>query len=174
MTCSIPDNICAQLCGNTAEERKNQLKDLYNGNNISFNTYCRRIPRMYDITWNKNSARSAAVNNEFINGGLWVCTIFFLVVAAVEGVCSSGLAVWNTVSNPVNVYFSTFGLYIYNGIAAISTLLVLILWGAEFGASLVYNIGILDTLTNNMSSDGRSLLGYSYWFVTQKLLNATK
>lgn len=90
-------------------------------------------------------------------------TIFFLVLSALFSVISTVLSLWNAVDNPVNAYFNILGLYIYNGIAACSALIVTILWGAQFGGSLVKNIGIMETINGDMMSDGLANLGFSYW-----------
>lgn len=79
------------------------------------------------------------------------------------GVFSAGLSIWNTVSNPYQVYFSIYGLYIYNAIAAGSLLLSMILWGAMFAQDLTHNIPSYKTLKEKFSTDGLAQLGYSYW-----------
>lgn len=100
---------------------------------------------------------------QFINAGVWLSTIIFLIVSAVFGLFAAGLSVWNTAANPVEAWFNIFGLYIYNGIACFSSLLVVLLWGGMFASTITNNVGILYTITGVMDSHGMAVLGYSYW-----------
>lgn len=89
----------------------------------------------------------------------------FLCVSSIFGILSTGLAVWNTATNPIEVFFSIPGLYVYNGIACVSSLMCLILWGAQFAVTIQMNIGILYTIIGQMDTSGLASLGYSYWLV---------
>lgn len=162
----MSNNVCALLCGNTADERMLELDDLYYERHITFNTGCPQVPRKFVPVLpsiSKDPGLYANFTHRFLNAGIWVSTIVFLAISATLGVLSCGLAVWNTVANPVNAYLNVFGLYIYNAIAGLSSLMAIILWGIQFGTSTVYNVGILETLTGAMTSEGLANLGFSYW-----------
>lgn len=101
---------------------------------------------------------------QFINAGVWLSTIIFLIVSALFGLFAAGLSVWNVAANPVEAWFNIFGLYIYNGIACFSSLLVVLLWGGMFASTINNNVGILYTIIGTMDSHGMAALGYSYWY----------
>jgi hypothetical protein len=48
-------------------------------------------------------------------------------------------------------------------VAVGSTLLVMILWGSKFAATLSDNIAYSETITGIFSSQGQASLGMSYW-----------
>lgn len=48
-TCLFSKNVCALLCGNTEDERKDALEKLYNGENVGFNTNCPRVIRLLNV-----------------------------------------------------------------------------------------------------------------------------
>jgi hypothetical protein len=48
-------------------------------------------------------------------------------------------------------------------VAAGSTLLVLILWGAQFADTLSDNVAYSETITGIFISKGQAILGISYW-----------
>jgi hypothetical protein len=48
-------------------------------------------------------------------------------------------------------------------VAAGCTLLVMILWGCQFAATLSDNIAYSETITGIFSSQGQAGLGVSYW-----------
>ncbi|KAL3269601.1 hypothetical protein HHI36_008665 [Cryptolaemus montrouzieri] len=170
MTCSYSKNVCAVLCADNREARKKILDQLYNGektNSISctptkatlksFNSFLGR--RLKDTSQDKI----------FINAFAYLFTIIFLILSAILGLVSVGLSVWNTASNPVEVYFSIFGLYIYNGIAFCSLLISFLIWGIMFFTSLVKGPAFLYVLDGRMEPESVEL-GWSYWINIGSLL----
>lgn len=91
-------------------------------------------------------------------------TIIFLILSSLFGLFAAGLSVWNAAANPVEAWFNIFGLYIYNGVACVLSLLVVLLWGGMFASTITNNAGILYTLIGTMDSHGMANLGYSYWY----------
>lgn len=79
------------------------------------------------------------------------------------GVISAGLAVWNTAASPYRSYLSVFGLYIYNGVAFLSDLLAIILWGVMFSMDVKRNIPTYQTFNGEFTTENLARLGYSYW-----------
>lgn len=183
MTCLFAENVCAVLCGTTQDARVEELRKLYNGENVTFDSSCPNVPRMYSIRWHVpltrnirstselsccftneiNSNFVLSDNREFLNAGVWLSSLIFLILAALFGLVSAGIAVWNTATNPIEIYFNIFGLYIYNSVASISSLLVVVLWGSLFGTVIRDNVGILYTILGQMDTSGWANLGYSYW-----------
>lgn len=92
-----------------------------------------------------------------------MCTIIFLALALVFGAVSSGLAIYNTVSNPIEVYLSIYGLYIYNTVAMCSCVITLTLWGVAHLFTTYHDVAVFYTLAGYMKSDGEANLGYSFW-----------
>lgn len=109
--------------------------------------------------------RAATSKDEFINAGLWLSTVIFLGIATALAGASASFAIINVLFNPVEPFFSVFGLYIWNGIVIGTTVLTMILWGALYGSQLSTNIAITDTLTPEApySSANLASLGASYW-----------
>ena len=79
------------------------------------------------------------------------------------GVFSAGLAIWNTATNPDQVYLGILGLYISNAVAFFTVLLPIILWGVAFAQDLRYNIPSYKTLDQDFVTKDHAQLGYSYW-----------
>jgi hypothetical protein len=162
--CAFGHNVCALLCGNNME---NNLEDLYN--NIPFNNsdLCSASAVSMEAPVFETTLLVRAYNEiddmVFINAGVWVCTIFFLIISAVMGLLSAGLAIWNTATNPYQPYLSIFGLYVYNAIAFFSILSSVILWGAMFAKDLSRMIPSYKTYLEKFNTNGRASLGYSYW-----------
>ncbi|XP_018575913.1 uncharacterized protein LOC108914564 [Anoplophora glabripennis] len=171
MTCLIGENVCALLCGKNDDERNELLRQLYNNdaNAVQNNDNCPTIQRSLS-PWASTGGVSRADTEEsddkkFINAGVWVSTIFFLSVSIAFGLASSALSIWNIVSNPVQVYFSIFGLYISNAIALTCTVIGMCLWGVMHIQITFHDVGIFYTLSGQMTSDKSAGLGYSYWIL---------
>ncbi|KAJ8945139.1 hypothetical protein NQ318_001604 [Aromia moschata] len=169
MTCLMKENVCALLCGKDTDARYTLLKELYNNNNTADqdNGNCPTVQRSTSYQYNRESiwtyASEDSDDKQFINAGVWISTILFLVLSIALGMLSSALALWNTVSNPIEIYFSIFGLYIYNAAGLFCSTLVMLLWGIMHVLITFHNVGIFYTLTGQMTSDKRAYLGYSYW-----------
>jgi len=160
-TCLLSENACAYLCREHKEAREDELKKVIDGNCESFTCpyYVRRTNYIEPLA--QGNCRTPEDKREYINAGLYISTIVFLCISGIFGIIAAVLSVWNTAANPVEVYLSIYGLYIYNGIACVSCMLTLVLWGAMFGSTLVNNVGILETIQGQMDSTAN--LGYSYW-----------
>ncbi|RZC34173.1 uncharacterized protein BDFB_005225, partial [Asbolus verrucosus] len=166
VVCLLDENICALLCGNNMMSNLRKLKNGKNPANEDVEdcvtiTSDRTLFDRYNGYFTRNSADTT--ERQFINAGVWICTIIFLCLSAAMGLVSAGLAVWNTTANPYQIYFSVFGLYIYNGIAFFSILLTIILWGAMFCQDLLTsNLPTYKTFLESFTTKNLSQLGYSY------------
>ncbi|XP_063926646.1 uncharacterized protein LOC135140151 [Zophobas morio] len=161
--CAWDLNICAFLCGDDVEDN---LRILYNNEKLpsNYDTSCAKISAA-DTEVRRITPRASEDNTEkiFLNTGMWFCTILFLLISGIMGVFSAGLAIWNTATNPHQVYLSIFGLYIYNAIAFFTVLLPIALWGAAFAQDLRYNIPSYKTFDQGFVTKDHAQLGYSYW-----------
>ncbi|KAG5864077.1 hypothetical protein JTB14_005899 [Gonioctena quinquepunctata] len=167
MTCRVGDNVCAVLCAGNSAGRYNLLKQLYNNdvNATQDDSNCPAVRRVFRYKNREPSARTdqSSEKKKFINCGVWVSTILFLVVSLVFGLLASALSMYNIVSSPVQVYLSLLGIYVYNGIAMGCSILAMVLWGVMFIITTYHDIAIYHTLVGRMTSDKRASLGYSYW-----------
>ncbi|KAJ8920070.1 hypothetical protein NQ315_011724 [Exocentrus adspersus] len=169
MTCLLSENVCALLCGRDQDERYTILRQLYqnNPNATQNNENCPALRGTFSYGRLPVSTYAADVNDDkkFINAGVWVSTIFFLALSIAVGLACAALSIWNTVANPVEAYFSIFGLYIYNAVALASVVIGMCLWGVMHLYVMFHNVGVFDTLAGNMTSDKTAHLGYSYWIL---------
>ncbi|CAH1155881.1 unnamed protein product [Phaedon cochleariae] len=163
MTCSLKENICAVLCTGDSEI----LSALYQGQNGSQSDPMLKCPVIHRVSTYRNRpitySKESMASRTFINCGVWVSTIIFLVLSLAFGVLSSALALFNTVNNPVQVFLSIQGLYIYNAMALCGSVIALASWGIMHPFITYHNVAIYYTITGQMSSDKVAYLGYSYW-----------
>lgn len=161
MTCLWDKGVCAQLCAKNAAARQDLLEKLYNGtNDAQLDPNCPHIPLLYQF---RNQAPTGTDNSgKFINLGSWFCTILFLVLSAVVGLVATLIAIWNFAANPIEIYFSIFGLYIYNGVALALNVIYIIIFGAHYAQTIRDNLAIQYTIVGAADSYG-TVLGWSYW-----------
>ncbi|ENN79162.1 hypothetical protein YQE_04348, partial [Dendroctonus ponderosae] len=117
MTCSFKNNICALLCELDAEEREAILDSLisntYDPNYAYAN--CAGISkftsglRSFESTPVRANSDTYVTSKSFINAGVWLSTLLFVVLAALLGLWTSVLALINTVHNPYQ-YFLRMGI----------------------------------------------------------------
>lgn len=171
MTCSFKNNVCAMICGKDGAGRSDNLDNLYNNKinkNYSYDDCAYVTTRTYYLTAVYIPPVRAAddtnvAHNSFINAGVWLCTVIFLILGILLGLFAAILALYNTVTNPILYFLGVKSLFFYNGAASCCTLLYIILWGTMFNLTIFHNVGVYDTLANIVSSDKRAYLGYSYW-----------
>lgn len=63
VTCSVPDNVCAYLCGLDASVRENTLARLYNKENIDFDTDCPSVAKSSRVNYNIRSSNNPHYGN---------------------------------------------------------------------------------------------------------------
>lgn len=103
----------------------------------------------------------------FLSAGLWLTTVIFMSLSCVLALISGFFSMINIIFNPYRMLTSTFGLYIWNGIAAGLVLLTMIIWLSLHLIFISNNIAITDTLGVEAiySSNGLASLGFSYWIM---------
>jgi hypothetical protein len=110
---------------------------------------------------------TSTYEDEFISAGLWITTVIFLALSSIFALLSAFFSMINILCNPIQMLMSTFGLYIWNGLAAILCSLTMIIWSSQFAIFISKNIAITSTLrtTAHYSSNGFAQLGFSYWIL---------
>ncbi|KAF4529690.1 hypothetical protein B566_EDAN010776 [Ephemera danica] len=177
MTCIASEGVCALSCLGTSEERKKQLQDLLN-NDTDVANFCDIVSSLigqprgsyyhYEMEINLlANAESKAFDppGTYISYGLWVTTIVFISLSILMASVAALFAVVNTAGNPVEPILGIFGLYIWNTASAVLITITMIIWGIQFGVTLVDNAVVFETITGECSSEGRGALGYSYWLL---------
>lgn len=154
MSCLFSENVCLMSCQTEDTAREEELENLVHG---SVDFVC---PNVDGTANNTNSSEK-----KFINAGIWVSSVLFLAVELLAGVLAAVFAVINATTNPTEPIVGVLGLYVWNGIAVGCTLLVMILWGSQFAATLSDNIAYSETITGIFSSQGQASLGVSYWLL---------
>ncbi|KAF5284308.1 hypothetical protein FQA39_LY04601 [Lamprigera yunnana] len=160
-TCLGSKNVCAYLCTSTKEERKKELQALYN--NVPTPFRCPNVPRANQFQIQPEMKNVKQDNRTFLNFGLHLSTMIFLVISAFSGLVATVLSIWNTAGNPIITIFSIYGVFACNIIALVFSTLTLIMWGTLFAAYIIHNVGIYYTITGDLQMYGSTTLGYSYW-----------
>ncbi|GAB0089069.1 uncharacterized protein DMENIID0001_035480 [Sergentomyia squamirostris] len=164
MTCLFEHNICGLSCQISSEARIEEISSIMRG----------VVPQDCPITSSRSFQnksidfllpRQEQSNQQFLNAGLWLSTIVFLGITILLSFLTTVQSLVNILSNPIWSIFSVYGLYIWNGLSIIFTMLTLILWGVLFATSVRFNIAVRQTLIGNMSSDGLASLGFSFWIL---------
>lgn len=104
-------------------------------------------------------------NPELFLYSVWLLTIMCLALSLVFALISAVFAVINTVVTPVEVITGIFGLYLWNGIAALFSATSILSWLAQYYVKLSFNVMTQEELDQQWISEGRAWFGYSFWFV---------
>lgn len=161
MTCLISDNVCALSCKTNKDARQKEVETIYGGYSVAKSCNSNgssdgfRIEK--DLVW--------------LNGGVYISTILFLAIAMAMSTVSAFFGLYNTTKNPVEPLVGIFGLYIWNGCSACSSLLVLLIWGISYGIDITESLAftqIMISTTEYISVN--SSLGFSYWLVLAAML----
>ncbi|KAK9890708.1 hypothetical protein WA026_012057 [Henosepilachna vigintioctopunctata] len=170
MACSYGNNICAALCSGDSDRRSAILEQLHDNGETDWRmsecvrttsqSYLMRKSTEFYFNFLKLNAKSGELI--FINAFAYLFTIIFLILSAVIGLISSGLSVWNTASNPIEIYFNIFGLYLYNGIAFGFLLISVLIWGIVYFTSLIESSASIVVLSG-LGTTVNVSLGWSYW-----------
>jgi len=98
------------------------------------------------------------------NFGLWVTVIVCDVIATVWSFVAAGFAVLNAATKPIETVAGPLGLYLWNGLAVLFSMVTLILYVILFLSEMQYNI-IPPEDKARFTSDGYSQLSYSFYCV---------
>ncbi|XP_076363999.1 clarin-2-like isoform X2 [Tachypleus tridentatus] len=101
----------------------------------------------------------------FFSFGLWIMTITFLVMALLFGLLGTIFGVLNTVTTPVELITGMLGLYVWNILGVIASLMTIIMWAALFHTALINNIMTQEELEEGWTSKDKAYLSKSFWYV---------
>ncbi|XP_002734946.1 clarin-2-like [Saccoglossus kowalevskii] len=98
------------------------------------------------------------------NEGLWISTIVFCALGIIMGLVTIGFAIYNTIKVPIGMITGIFGLYIWNGLAALFTGICMVLFIIEYYVSLID--GLLNDAHTAESWETQWVhFDYSFWLV---------
>jgi magnesium-transporting ATPase (P-type) len=169
VVCGYSTNKCYYSCQKSSIERKDELEALLNGQTFkkcdpiqgrgaNIKGFDKQVKQLDD---------SATSEKHFLSAGLWLTTVIFLALSCIFALVSGFFSMLNIFWRPFRTLTSTFGLYIWNLIAAIICLLTMIFWLSLYFIFITKNIAITDTLLieDGYSSKGLSSLGFSFWII---------
>ncbi|OQV16685.1 hypothetical protein BV898_09196 [Hypsibius exemplaris] len=104
-----------------------------------------------------------------LNFGIWVSTLAFLAMAAVFGLLAAVFTMINVLYVPISNVVGIAGLYIWNSIAGVCTLLVIGLWAGLFHSHLQYNI-IPSNVLSELTTCFKARYGMAFWFCLVAML----
>lgn len=182
ITCKYDINKCFYSCQQTSDKRRIEFDQLLNGENLAScpasrtkqTTRIRNFNEQVNMTTLSTMKISydevneaATFEDEFLSAGLWLTTVIFLALSSLFTLISAFFSMINIICNPVQYLCSTYGLYVWNGIAASFCLLTMVFWSSLFGIFISRNIAVTDTLrtVSRYSSDGLAQFGWSFWIL---------
>ncbi|XP_059469192.1 clarin-3-like [Neocloeon triangulifer] len=182
MTCLVDLNICALSCLGTEEERQEEVRLLYDTQGDVNATECAPVvlsqgpeyitdgqlrKDQFEIKPLPQNDKLVRFDRDpvFINMGLWASTIAFIALALLMATVGAIFSVLNTAGNPVEPILGIMGLFIWNAIAAVAIDITLILWGIQYGITLVTNVALTETIIGLTSTNGLAALGFSFWIL---------
>ncbi|XP_064630684.1 clarin-2-like isoform X2 [Lineus longissimus] len=103
--------------------------------------------------------------NGLFNFGLWVATIIFSAFSIAWGLVCIGFVVLNVGTKPIETLTGPMGLYLWNAFALFFTLLSVIMYIILYHVDLVDNVMTSMEKQNYWTSQDRTYLSYSFWFM---------
>lgn len=97
--------------------------------------------------------------------GLWVSTIVSAAVSMVFGLVAIGFAVFNMFGKPIETITGPLGLYLWNGLGFLFSLIEVVIFLVLFLTSLSKNFLVIDTDRNTFDVEGHTNLGYSFFLL---------
>nr|CAD7256321.1 unnamed protein product [Timema shepardi] len=121
VTCVMDLGVCAVSCMQNADDRKAEVRTLYNTGTYDESAMLRGCQGGSSLTpdGKQDNNTSYTSDRRFINAGIWVSSIVFLAMALFMSLVSAGFGVYNAAFNPIETYLAVPGLYIWNGIAVV-------------------------------------------------------
>jgi len=106
---------------------------------------------------------------EFMNFGVWVCTILFLILGIVFGAVSAVFTAVNSATTPIEEITGVTGLYLWNGLACLFSLAAVLFWVGQYCSHLddiLQSIKAIDSWSSDyINSNEPSSMGYSFYLV---------
>jgi hypothetical protein len=119
-------------------------------------------------TKNTRQSSSAYEDEDFVSAGLWLTTVIILALGSIFALLSGFFSMINILCNPIQHLMGTYGLYLWNGLAAILCSLTMIIWTFLYRICIRKNIAIADTLSthhDDTSARDPTSLGISFWIL---------
>lgn len=96
---------------------------------------------------------------------IWLTTIVALSLSIVMGLVTIGFTIFNVFGRPIETITGPLGLYLWNLLSLLFTVLTLALFGALFGTQLSDNFLMFDDYGIGWHSRGQSQLDWSYFLM---------
>ncbi|KAJ8317530.1 hypothetical protein KUTeg_005434 [Tegillarca granosa] len=109
--------------------------------------------------------REEAYNFGLFSFGLWVATIICGALGIVWGLIHVAFAVFNVVAKPIETITGPFGLYVWNGLAFLFTLLAMVLYLVLYFGQYKKNVLSAEDVSQQYTSEDRAYLDFSFYFV---------
>jgi hypothetical protein len=167
VVCNPQENACMFSCGWNSENRRSDLDSFLGGGSIRDTEFCiNNIPpsALSEDRLNDATPLPEIDKSLFLNFALWLMTLIFLFGGILFSVVAGTLALYNTYRAPSQTILSVDGIYIWNGLSAVCSLMVMILWGVAFSIGLKKNSAVSQTLSEQWETRS-SKLGYSFWII---------
>ncbi|XP_034936825.1 uncharacterized protein [Chelonus insularis] len=158
LTCIWDRNVCIWSCQNNEGLRKKEVIQLLNNEETSPCTILRSIRSSSTTPLNETIDNST---KQFLNSGMFLTSIIFVVLTMISLYMSSILALVNCYISPVITMLNINGIMISSGLAFVFNFIGLIIFGYNYHNWIKENIGIVDTIVGYYESSAD--LGYSYW-----------
>lgn len=97
--------------------------------------------------------------------GLWVSTIVSAAVSMVFGVVAVGFAVFNLFGKPIETITGPLGLYLWNGLGFVFSLIEVVIFLVLFLTSLSKNFLVMDNDRNSFNVEGHTTPGFSFYLL---------
>lgn len=165
VVCKFDSNKCYYSCQQSSSKRNEEFDAFLKGETFEQcpQVTAKQTVQNYDVQVYEEESPIGT----FLSAGLWLTTVIFMSLSCVLALISGFFSMINIIFNPYRMLTSTFGLYIWNGIAAGLVLLTMIFWLSLHLIFISNNVAITDTLGVEAiySSDGLASLGFSYWIL---------
>ncbi|XP_064630683.1 clarin-2-like isoform X1 [Lineus longissimus] len=149
VTCLPEQNVCGYSLGSDETRRLKDVRD--------------RVADVNSLVANGTVPKEA--RNGLFNFGLWVATIIFSAFSIAWGLVCIGFVVLNVGTKPIETLTGPMGLYLWNAFALFFTLLSVIMYIILYHVDLVDNVMTSMEKQNYWTSQDRTYLSYSFWFM---------
>ncbi|CAH1784644.1 unnamed protein product [Owenia fusiformis] len=138
----------------------------FNGNvHLGLFTGQKRIDYGFGERTSDVQVLDAIKDHGLMNFGLWVCCIIFSCLGIVWGLIGAGFAIFNVSTRPIETITGPQGIYLWNLLAGLFTMLCIGMFVALYFLNLQKNV--LNPRERNLlwTSENRATFGYSFYLV---------
>ena len=143
--------VCMMSCGVRSSERKEDIRLVLEGRNTSapegdnnLCSPCKNSPQLSEES--RADTDLSDPSKRMVRQSILVTVIALLLLGLAFTFLSIVMTVLNIVHTPVSSILGIDGLIVWNLLAGLLYLLVMMIWGAEYNLKLVGNVGISDSL----------------------------